>query len=102
MASSAPAGTARRYALLSHNINGLGHRGKRRALLARLAALGSDVVALQETHTPDDATATAWLRDGAMAGRPFFSRFVRVILFFVTGGYMGVARCRAPACNLEG
>lgn len=74
MGGSAPRGLARRYALVSHNINGLSQTRKRRALFARLAALRCDVVALQETHAPDDATAMAWLRDGAGAGRPWGGR----------------------------
>ncbi|KAI8462203.1 MAG: hypothetical protein J3K34DRAFT_476551 [Monoraphidium minutum] len=66
--------TARRYLLVSHNVNGLGFQNKRRVLLARLNTLGCDVAALQETHTPDDATAAAWLRDGTSAGRTWGGR----------------------------
>ena len=64
----------RRRTLLSHNVNGLSSRRKRLALLGRITPLNGAVVALQETHSPDDATAEAWLRQGTSAGRPWQGR----------------------------
>ena len=74
MAGAQAAAPARRRTLVSHNINGLASARKRAALFGRLASLAGAIVALQETHCPDDATAGAWLRQGAGAGRPWGGR----------------------------
>ncbi|KAI8462204.1 MAG: Endonuclease/exonuclease/phosphatase [Monoraphidium minutum] len=51
------------------NVNGMANLGKRLALFARLAELGSDIVVLQETHCGSDEQAAAWLSAGAGVGR---------------------------------
>lgn len=74
MAGAQAAASGRRRTLVSHNVNGLASARKRQALFGRIAGLTGAVVALQETHCPDDATAEAWLRQGAGAGRPWSGR----------------------------
>ena len=74
MAEATPPAPVRRRTLLSHNVNGLAGRGKRLALLGRIAPMPGAIVALQETHCPDDDTAAAWLRQGTGAGRPWGGR----------------------------
>lgn len=74
MPGAQAAALARRCTLVSHNVNGLASMRKRLSLFGRLATLAGAIVALQETHCPNDDTARAWMRQGAGAGRPWCGR----------------------------
>jgi exonuclease III len=60
--------------MLSANVNGLGDHAKRITLFNSLAHAQWNVVALQETHTPDEATAESYLAQGSGAGMPFMGK----------------------------
>ena len=70
------------------------------------STMASTLVHVASFVAPPERQARALqdIIDGYIYGKPQDSSTDdRPLLFFwFTGGYMGVARCRAPACNLEG
>jgi exonuclease III len=84
---------------LSANVDGLGDQCKRASLFHSLAVGHWNVVALQETHVADDASAAGYLLQGEGPGAPWRGQ---AYWNHGTSASRGVAMLLGEHCPLHG